>query len=123
MPYDTDLAERMRDVLAPFPGITERKMFGGLCFFVNGNMLSGVETGRFMFRVGKLQEPVALTRPGAEPIIFAGRRMGGMIWVDAGCCDLPALCRWALTAMDFAGCLPPKEPTRRSKTKKQTEKA
>ena len=108
MPYDTGLADQMRSVLEPFPGITERKMFGGLCFFVNGNMLSGVETGRYMFRIGKEQEPAALARTGAGPIIFAGRRMGGMVWVDAPSCDLPALCRWVLEALNFAGNLPPK---------------
>lgn len=109
MPYDPTLADQMRAVLAPFPGISEKKMFGGICFFVNGNMLSGVEVGRYMFRIGKQAETEALTKTGTEPIIFSGRKMGGLIWVSSDHCDQSALCRWILKAMDFAGNLPAKE--------------
>lgn len=58
-------------------------MFGGLCWLLNGNMICGVEVGRFMFRVGKALESKALSRPGAEPVVFSGRKMGGIVWVDA----------------------------------------
>ncbi len=53
MPYDPHLADRMRAALARRRSISERAMFGGFCWMLNGNMLCGVEVGRFMFRVGK----------------------------------------------------------------------
>ena len=56
MPHDPYLAELNGSALARPAGITEKKMFGGYCWMLNGNMLCGVEVGRFMFRVGKALE-------------------------------------------------------------------
>lgn len=64
MPHDPHLAERMRSALQERAGITEKNMFGGYCWTLNGNMLCGVEVGRFMFRVGKEMESAALKRRG-----------------------------------------------------------
>lgn len=83
-------------------------MFGGLCWLLNGNMLCGVEVGRFMFRVGKDREAQALARPGAEPVVFSGRKMGGIVWVDADACLDAGLGSWIDLAAEFAGSLPPK---------------
>ncbi|MCP3972289.1 MAG: TfoX/Sxy family protein [Rhodobacteraceae bacterium] len=79
MVYDKGLAEILRDDLAGIPGVSERKMFGGLCFMLNGNMLCGVHKGGGMFRVGKGNEAKALAIDGAGPMQFTGRRMGGLI--------------------------------------------
>ena len=46
MPYDPELADRMRAALAGRPDIVEKKMFGCYCWMLNGNMLCGVEVGR-----------------------------------------------------------------------------
>lgn len=83
-------------------------MFGGYCWLLNGNMLCGVEVGRFMFRVGKDHEAEALGRAGAEPIVFNGRRMGGLVWVEADACLDAGLEAWITLASRFAGGLPPK---------------
>ena len=82
MAYDEGLAAMMRDDLAEQPGITEKKMFGGLCFLMNGNMVCGVHSGGGMFRVGKVREAEARAIPGASELTFTGRPMGGMIEVD-----------------------------------------
>src|SRR5687768_2287621 len=103
MPHDPHLADVMRQVLHSRPGITERAMFGGFCWMLNGNMLCGVEVGRFMFRVGKAQEPEALTRPGAEPVAFNGRPMGGIVWVNADAALDAGLDSWIELAARFAG--------------------
>lgn len=108
MPHDPHLADLMRNALKRRSGITEKKMFGGYCWMLNGNMLCGVEVGRFMFRVGKELEAQALERPGAEIIDFNGRRMGGMVWVDADSCLETGLKDWITFAANFAGSLPPK---------------
>ena len=41
MAYDEGLAQIFRDDLAAQDGISEKKMFGGLCFLNNGHMLCG----------------------------------------------------------------------------------
>lgn len=68
MPHDPQLAARMRRALASRKGVTEKRMFGGFRWMLRGNMLCGVEGGRFMFRVGKEFETDALGRPGASPM-------------------------------------------------------
>lgn len=108
MPYDRDLAENMRAALAGMAGAGERAMFGGICWMLDGNMLSGVEVGRYMFRVGKAGEAEALARPGAEIVAFNGRRMGGIVWVDARECPAAALPDWIDLAARFVRTLPPK---------------
>jgi TfoX/Sxy family transcriptional regulator of competence genes len=113
MTYDEDLARRFRTALDDPAGITEKRMMGGLCFFLNGNMLGGVDRtkagqGRFMFRVGKEAEAQALKRPGAEPVVLGGRRMGGLIFVDEKACGEKALRAWVVLAMEFVSILPRK---------------
>lgn len=109
MAYDEGLAELMRDDMIDRDGITEKKMFGGLCFLLHGNMVCGVHKDGGMFRVGKPAEPEALKIPGARPLDFTGRPMGGMVSVDE---DLLAddTRRSQLTemAMAHARGLPPK---------------
>lgn len=108
MPYDAHLLDLMRDTLEKRPGIVERKMFGGFCWMLNGNMLCGVEVGRFMFRVGKDQEPQALLKPGASPMDITGRPMRGIIWVDADEAIEAGLENWIDFACQFVGGLVPK---------------
>lgn len=109
MAYDPRLAALMRKALAGMAGITERNMFGGVCFLLNGNMLAGVANhDRFMFRVGKDQEAEALARPGARPMDFTGRKMGGLVWVDADAAIEAGLEDWLKFAARFVGALPPK---------------
>lgn len=108
MPHDPHLAELMREALRRRPGITEKAMFGGYCWMLNGNMLCGVEVGRFMFRVGKAQEAEVLSRPGTEIVSFSGRRMGGLVWVDADACLDAGIDEWIDFASRFVGRLIPR---------------
>jgi hypothetical protein len=98
----------MRVALKARTGITERKMFGGYCWMLRGNMLCGVEVGRFMFRVGKELEPEALARSGAMPMDITGRPMRGFVWVRADAARGKALTQWIDLAAQFVGALPPK---------------
>ncbi|WP_412562639.1 TfoX/Sxy family protein [Thalassobius sp. MITS945101] len=82
MAYDEGLAHLMRDDLSEEPGISEKKMFGGLCFLLHGNMVCGVHKDGGMFRVGKPRETAALAIDGAREMDFTGRRMGGFVDVD-----------------------------------------
>lgn len=108
MPYDPQLAERMRTALQARAGVIEKKMFGGYCWMLHGNMLCGVEVGRFMFRVGKEQEAEALSRPGASPMDITGRPMKGFVWVDASQAVGEGLESWIDMAAHYIGGLAPK---------------
>ena len=79
MAYDEGHATLMREELADIEGISEKKMFGGLCFLLHGNMVCGVHKGGGMARVGKEREAEALTIDGVDPLSFTGRKMGGMV--------------------------------------------
>lgn len=70
-------AGRLRRALARRRRITEKPMFGGLCFLLRENMLCLWSKRGFLFRVGPEQEREALARPGAKPMVHAGRRMRG----------------------------------------------
>ena len=79
MAYDEGHLALLRDDLVDEPGIAEKKMFGGICFMLNGNMLCGVHKGGGMFRVGKELEAEALAIEGASEMSFTKRPMPGFI--------------------------------------------
>lgn len=113
MAYDESLAQLLRDGLTGTRGVTEKKMMGGLCVLVNGNMLGGVDRSkdgcdRFMFRVGKDNEAEALARPGATIVNMGGKRLGGLVFVDADDCDDKAMKAWLKLALGFVSKLPKK---------------
>jgi hypothetical protein len=82
MAVDEDLGERVRVALAGTGTVREVRMFGGLCFMLNGNMVAGTSKRGLMVRVGKDQQPSALARPGAKRMEMTGRPMEGYIFVD-----------------------------------------
>lgn len=109
MAYDEGLAEIMRGDLASLAGISEKKMFGGIAFMLNGNMLCGVHKGGGMFRVGKDNEGEALALEGAGPMEFTGRRMGGMVDVtDEALVDDTTRAALMALSLDFVKALPAK---------------
>lgn len=109
MAYDAGHAELMGDVLRDVAGITEKKMFGGLCFMLNGHMVCGVHKGGGMARVGKLAEPAALEIEGIAPLSFTGRKMGGMVDVSEDViADEARLTQIVQMALAHAKSLPPK---------------
>ncbi|MDW4548538.1 TfoX/Sxy family protein [Defluviimonas sp. D31] len=110
MAFDEGLAQLMRDDLAG-ERVTERKMFGGLAFLLDGHMVCGVHKDGAMFRVGKANEAAALSVPGAAPMAFTGRKMGGMIdLADEAVADDARRGRLMTLALSFVKSLPPKAP-------------
>ncbi|MBL4757945.1 MAG: TfoX/Sxy family protein [Rhizobiales bacterium] len=113
MAYDEDLTNRFRDALEGHVDISEKRMMGGICFLLSGNMIGGADRTkegerRFMFRVGKDNEAEALSRTGAAIMEMGGRRMGGMVFVEEEACDEAALKNWVALALSFVSTLPPK---------------
>ncbi len=108
MAYDETLAERIRRALKDDP-VTEKKMFGGLCFLFNGNMLGGVVDDTLMLRVGPDAYEKLLAQPGARAMDFTGRSLKGMLYVaPAALADARSLKRWLRHARSFVSKLPPK---------------
>jgi TfoX N-terminal domain len=102
------LALRLRTALAGRKNIREKRMFGGVCFLLRGNMLCGTGKTDFMFRVGKDRDAEALSRKGARPMDITGRAMKGFVWVDPASCDARGLRRWIDLAAAYVGKLPAK---------------
>src|SRR3970040_1236141 len=83
MAYDETLAQRIREAVGPRPDVSERKMFGGLCFTTGGNMFVGIVKDELMVRIDKADHEASLLKPGARPMDFTGRTMTGMLFVGA----------------------------------------
>ena len=109
MAYDEDLARRVREQLAAEPGVTEKAMFGGLAFLLNGNMAVGLSGEELMVRVGPNASDDALERPHTRPFDMTGRPMKGWILVaPEGVADERQLAGWVAQGVGFARSLPAK---------------
>lgn len=109
MAYDESLAERVRAQLTSLPHLTEKKMFGGICWMYQGNMLLGAVRSDLMVRVDKGRYEALLAEPGARPMDFTGRTMVGMLFVGPeGWAEDAQLAHWVDEARTHAATLPPK---------------
>lgn len=109
MPYDEDLADRVRALLAGRSGVREQKMFGGLAFMVDGNMACGVLGAELVVRVGKENLDDALSRSASRPFDMTGRPMRSFVYVGAeGLASDEGLADWAGKGIAYAASLPPK---------------
>lgn len=109
MAYDEELAHRARELLADEVGLTEKAMFGGLAFLLDGNMSVGISGKELMVRVGPDATEDALSRPHARIFDMGGRPMRGWILVaPAGIKTKRQLHGWVRRGVQFARTLPPK---------------
>ncbi len=110
MAYDEDLANRIRELIATEPGLSEKKMFGGLAFLINGNMsVSASGTGGLLLRVDPAETETLLSKPHAHPFEMRGRVMDGWLRVDGdGVRTKRQLERWVARGVGYARSLPAK---------------
>jgi hypothetical protein len=108
--YDEDLADRIRGLVGAEPGLTEKRMFGGLAFLIDGHMtVSASGQGGLLLRVEPAQTASLLQRPHAHPFVTRGREMDGWLRVDAdGVRTKRQLERWVTRAVTYTRSLPPK---------------
>lgn len=110
MAYDEGLVQRIREALRDVPGIGEKKMFGGLCFTLGGNMMVGIVRESLMVRMGEVEALAALSKPGARPMDFTGKPMKGYLFVDPiGIAEDRDLEEWISMSQQFAQSLPVKD--------------
>jgi len=84
MAYDERLADRIRQAVRPRSDVTEKKMFGGLAFLLEGKMFCGIVNDDLMVRVGPERYEAALREAHARPMDFTGRPMNGYVFVGPG---------------------------------------
>lgn len=110
MAYDEDIAHRIRESLQGESGLTEKAMFGGLSFLVDGNMaVCASGKGGVLLRVDKAEFEALLKKPHAERAFMGGREMKGWLHLDAAVTDSDAeFDRWVGRGVAYARSLPPK---------------
>ena len=110
MPYDEDLADRIRELLSDERAITEKKMFGGLAFFVNGNLaVAASGQGGILVRVDPAESESLIAKTKAYPMEMQGRATRGWLRVDAEHVRTkPQLAKWVERGFTYARSLPAK---------------
>ena len=113
--FDEDLANRMRSLLARERGLTEKRMFGGLAFLVNGNMaVSASGQGGLMVRVDPSDTDKLVSRAHVRPFEMRGRPMDGWLRVDVEAVRTKRqLEAWVTRGVAYARSLPSKRSTER----------
>ena len=83
MAFNEKLADRIREMIAvSHKKVEEKRMFGGLCFMVNGKMCVGVEKERLMVRLDPAKYDEVMEKEGCKPMDFTGKVMKGYVFVD-----------------------------------------
>jgi hypothetical protein len=110
MAYDVELANRIRELVQSEAGLTEKAMFGGLAFLINGNMaVSASGRGGLLLRVDPAQTGALVSKPHAHRFEMRGREMDGWLRVDTAALDRDDdLRRWVRLGTDYARSLRPK---------------
>ncbi len=111
MAYDSELAERIREQLGIHDGVSERKMFGGICFMVNGHMTVGVVDDKLMTRHDPARDDEYQAMEHVTPMDFTGKPMKGKGYVAAdGIATDDELALWIGRCVEFVLTLPEKKP-------------
>ncbi len=110
MAFNDELATRIRKRLGKRPGLTEKRMFGGLAFLLHGNMCCGVHGQEMIVRLDPEDTNRALKQPHTRVFdLSGGRPMKGWILVQPpGLARSDGLAKWVTTSLKYAASLPPK---------------
>ncbi len=110
MAYDEELANRVRELVQDEDGLTEKRMFGGLAFLINGHMSVSVSSkGGLMLRVDPARTPDLLKARHVEPFEMRGRPVDGWLRVGTEALDSDdELRRWVDDGIGYARSLPAK---------------
>ncbi len=109
MPYDVELADRIRAVVGAEPGLTEKRMFGGLAFLVRGRLaVAAGSTGGLLLRVDPADTGSLCKEPHVGRFEMRGRELDGWLRVDAEAVGTDDELRdWVRHGVDYARSLPP----------------
>ncbi len=123
MAYDEVLADRIRRVVGPREDVSEKKMFGGLAFMIDGKMFCGAMKDVMVVRLSPEGWDEALREPHTRPMDFTGKPMRGFLYVDReGWSTDKAVERWADRGMAFAATQEKKSPKKKAKAPAEKNK-
>jgi TfoX/Sxy family transcriptional regulator of competence genes len=109
MPYDEDLEERIERIVSRWPKTVSKKMFGGICHLINGNMLGGVYHTYLILRLGEEGAWEALKQLSSRPFDITGKPMKGWVMIEGkGVAGDKELQAWLKKARKFVETLPAK---------------
>ncbi len=110
MAYDEDLANRIRELIAAEPDVTEKRMFGGMAFLIGGNMsVSASGRGGLLLHCDPAETDELVQKPHATRFEMRGRAMDGWVRIDPeGLKTKRQLERWVARGVSHARALPPK---------------
>lgn len=109
MPYSEVLDSRIRRIVSQWESTAAKKMFGGVCHLMHGNMVGGVYKDYLILRLGEPRAQAALEQAHVRPFDITGRPMKGWVMVAAeGVADDTVLTEWLDQAREFVAGLPPK---------------
>ena len=111
MSVDEGLAQRVREALGSPPRVTERRMFGGLAFLLDGKMFVGISGSKLMARVGVERYQDALALPHVREMNFTGKPMKGYVYIEPpGLAEDRDLTAWVSWCAGYVAGLPAKVP-------------
>ena len=109
MAYDENLALRVRKLIGPTKGSSEREQFGGVAFLLRGNVACGIIGNELLVRVGPERHDEAMKSGDAKPFSLTGRPSRGWILVRESRVKAPASSKkWVEMGLAFAKTLPAK---------------
>lgn len=109
MPYDEGLYERIDEILNGRIEFTAKKMFGGICYLIRGNMLGGIINDELIVRAGKEKHTELLKQKHTRVFDITGKVMKGWILIEPEGIDSDEkLEYWLQMGIQFAASLPPK---------------
>jgi hypothetical protein len=110
MAYDEDMAARIRDILAQERGLSEKRMFGGLAFLLDGHMAVAVSgQGGLLLRIDPARSDELVADPHVGRMVMRGREMDGWLLVEPAVVDTAErLTQWVGLGVAYVRTLPPK---------------
>jgi TfoX/Sxy family transcriptional regulator of competence genes len=109
MPYNEEIAARIKMIVSDWQKTADKKMFGGICHLLGGNMFCGVYKDSLILRLGEQASESALKSPFVRPFDITGRPMKGWVMVESeGFKTDEELKAWLTKAKEFVKSLPPK---------------
>jgi TfoX N-terminal domain len=118
MSYNIKLEEKIDAAAGRWQNLEKKKMFGGICYLLKGNMCFGIWKDSLIVRMDKEQGAQSLRNKNVEPFDITGKPMAGWVMVkEAGWKSAPGLTKWLGIGKDFARSLPEKKGKTRTKTK------
>jgi TfoX/Sxy family transcriptional regulator of competence genes len=109
MAYNEELETRIKKIVSRWKNTADKKMFGGVCHLLDGNMFCGVYKDFLILRLGEENAKEAMQLPSVRPFDITGRPMKGWVMVDKGGFESEeALKQWLEKAREFASGLPAK---------------